>query len=103
MGQTRSFLHFGSFQRVGEPQKATPLGPGFIPRFDLRRCRKTVIAAGEALVREPLADHADDRLEKAPLIVVLPFVEPERLFVQVAEKVEGLHADICAFDRPFEQ
>ena len=35
--------------------------------------------------------------------VVLARVEPERLFVQVAEQVEGLDGDVRALDRALEQ
>ena len=59
--------------------------------------------ADELLVGESLSDDADDRLEKPALVVIFPFVEPERLLVQVAKKVEGFDADIRALDRPLEQ
>ena len=48
---------------------------------------------------EAASDDTRNRFQEPALIVVLAFIEPERLFVQVAGKVFGIHADIIKLNR----
>ena len=73
-------------------------------RFPLHcRLRKSGIATSELGPCQPLSDESGDGFQESPLICVLPFIEAESLFVQVAEKVEGFDADIRSLDRPLQE
>lgn len=61
----------------------------------LDRRRIGQVAVGHA----PISDSADCRHETV-LLVALPSVETEALFIQIPEPVEWLHADICLARRP---
>src|SRR4029077_16889389 len=73
------------------------------PRPSLLASRSRYLRSREGLIGEPLADDADSGAKESGAIVQLAGVEPERLFVQVAEEVEGLDADVSPLDRPLQE
>lgn len=77
----------------------------FGPRFALRARRKVLILANEPIPRKPLAEDAGHCGEKSTLIamLILALVEPENLFVQIPEQVEGFHRNVGALDGSLEQ
>src|ERR1041385_344587 len=71
-----------------------------------RPCRRILAATGfgdQLGVLQATANHAHDADQEPARVVVLAFVEPERLLIQIAEQVERLHADVCPLDRALEQ
>lgn len=72
-------------------------------RFGPRLRLRALTIRGQCQVGETAAHDASDGFQEATLIVVFAFVEPEGLFVQIAEKVFRVHADIGAFQSPFEK
>jgi hypothetical protein len=67
-----------------------------LPRF----CRSTkkvgagFFFASQLGVRQPLSHDALHRIHKSLSIVMLALVESERLFIEIAEQVERLNADV---------
>jgi len=68
-----------------------------LPRLGWRR------HTDKLLVSEPLANDSPGGPQKARSVITRSVVEPERLFVNVAEQVERLDADIGAVDAPLEE
>ena len=69
----------------------------------MRPSRRGRIGPDQALVSEPLPHDVSQHVDEAKRIGRLPGVEPEGLFVEVAEQMERLDADVGALDRPLEQ
>lgn len=57
----------------------------------------------EALVSEPLSYNAVADLVEAVNIIAAPGIVPEGFLVNISEQVEGLNANIGAFDGPFQE
>lgn len=67
------------------------------------RSRLTQLPPGKLGVGEALLQDGGHGVDKAASVAVLPVVEPEGLFVEVAEQVEWLDADVGAVDRPLQE
>src|SRR6266545_1686251 len=59
--------------------------------------------ADELVVRKALADDRGQYVSEPLAVSLLPRVEPEGLFVQIAEQVKGLDAHVGALDRPLQE
>lgn len=74
-----------------------------LPLCCLASRRGGLTYSGQLLIRQPLTKHRTSGLSEALSIVAFPFVEPERLFVNIAKQVVGFHGNIGSLDAPFQQ
>src|SRR5450759_5110008 len=93
---------------VGTCYRAEVLRWHFFPRFScfLRLASRRSggeVRPNQILVGQALVHDGAYNLGEAPAIVFLPMVEAESLLVQIAEHVEGVNADVGAFDGALEQ
>lgn len=77
-------------------------GLRFPLRCRLRRCRDE-IGAGQVAVGQAASDDVTYHLKESLPVASAPLVETEGFFIEVAEKVEGLHADIGALERSLQE
>ena len=59
--------------------------------------------AGQFVIGESLAHHAEQHLGKTLAVLRFAVVESEHLLIQVAREMEGIHRNEGALDRPLEQ
>ena len=55
------------------------------------------------LVLNPLPDNSPHHLSKSPTVVLLAFVEPESLFVQIPEEMPRSHGHVASAQHSLEQ
>src|SRR5437867_3639230 len=93
---------------TGSRNRAAAFHP-FRSRFPLRwRFRSSGVASSrrrtdQVGVSEALPDQSLERVNEPRHVFGLAVVEPVYLFVEVAEQMERLDADVGALDRPLEQ
>src|SRR6266480_1613047 len=63
----------------------------------------TTLRSNQLRVFQALADHATERLNESPLIVVFALVKPERLLIAVTEQMKRLDINIRSLERTLEQ
>lgn len=89
----RQTAHMGSAVARDHPRRFPPL----------RWRRRYGSVTGQRLIGQSAPDNGTEHGDEAPGVGQLPRVEPKRLFIKIAEQVEGFDAGIGAFDAALEQ
>jgi hypothetical protein len=74
-----------------------------LPRPSRLEARSSLLFANQAGVGQALANDANGGMKEPQSIIQLAGVEPEGLFVQIAEQMEGFDADVGSLDGPLQE
>ena|SRR5438132_7548519 len=65
--------------------------------------RRRKATPNQVSIGNALAYNRSEHIHKATAVISAPIVESVHLFVNIAEQVKGVNADVGAFNRPLEQ